>query len=125
MKLFIQKLLLGFASGVITAASIWSLLNPSIEMTGAQWQIEWMPASVGFLFGIIFLLILDSFMPHLHLDQKKQEGIKIKLRNSTMLVMSVTFHNIPKAQEVEHSNIGTIGVALGLVIMMILDIALG
>lgn len=96
MKHSIQKLLLGFASGVMIAASIWSLLNPSIEMAKEQGKIEWIPASVGFLLGIIFLLVLDSITPHLHLDQKKPEGIKTKLKNSTMLVLAVTLHNIPE-----------------------------
>lgn len=96
MKLSIQKLLLGFASGVMIAASIWSLINPSIEMAKEQGKIEWIPASVGFLLGILFLLTLDSVIPHLHLDQKKPEGVKTRLKNSTMLVLAVTLHNIPE-----------------------------
>ena len=66
----IEKLLLGFASGVMIAASIWSLLIPSIEMAQEQKIIAWIPASIGFLLGIIFLLILDSVIPHLHLNSK-------------------------------------------------------
>lgn len=96
MKPQVQKLLLGFASGVMIAASIWSLLNPSIEMAKEQGKTEWIPASVGFLLGILFLFVLDSVIPHLHLDQKKPEGIKTKLKNSTMLVLAVTLHNIPE-----------------------------
>lgn len=96
MKSSIQKLLLGFASGVMIAAAIWSLINPSIEMAKEQGQIEWIPASVGFLLGIIFLLTLDSIIPHLHLNQEKPEGIQAKLKKSTMLVLAVTLHNIPE-----------------------------
>ena len=69
----IEKLLLGFASGVMIAASIWSLLIPSIEMAEEQKIIAWIPASIGFLLGIIFLLILDSVIPHLHLNSKEPE----------------------------------------------------
>ena len=92
----VEKLLLGFASGVMIAASILSLINPSIEMVKEQGKIEWIPASVGFLLGIIFLLVLDSVIPHLHLNQKKPEGIKAKFKNSTMLLLAVTLHNIPE-----------------------------
>lgn len=91
----IEKLLLGFASGVMIAASIWSLLIPSIEMAQEQKIIAWIPASIGFLLGIIFLLILDSVIPHLHLNSKEPEGIKSKLKNTTMMVLAVTLHNIP------------------------------
>lgn len=96
----IEKLLLGFASGVMIAASIWSLLIPSIEMAEEQKIIAWIPASIGFLLGIIFLLILDSVIPHLHLNSKKPEGIKSKLRKTTMMVLAVTLHNIPEGMAV-------------------------
>ena len=75
MNTKVQKLLLGFASGVMIAASIWSLITPSIEMAEEQGQIAWIPATVGFLLGIVFLLTLDSIIPHLHLDTKKPEGM--------------------------------------------------
>ena len=91
----IEKLLLGFASGVMIAASVWSLLIPAIEMSETQGKIAWLPASIGFLLGIIFLLILDSVVPHLHLNNDKPEGIKAKLKKTTMLVFAVTLHNIP------------------------------
>ena len=96
----IEKLLLGFASGVMIAASIWSLLIPSIEMAEEQKIIAWIPASIGFLLGIIFLLILDSVIPHLHLNSKEPEGIKSKLRKTTMMVLAVTLHNIPEGMAV-------------------------
>ena len=71
-----EKVLLGFASGVMIAASVWSLMIPSIEMAEEQGIIAWIPASVGFLLGIFFLLVLDKIIPHLHLDTNKQEGMK-------------------------------------------------
>ena len=93
----IEKLLLGFASGVMMAASVWSLLIPSIDMAESQGKIiTWLPAVVGFLLGVIFLLILDSLIPHLHLKSDNPEGIKSKLKKTTMMVLAVTLHNIPE-----------------------------
>ncbi len=96
----IEKLLLGFASGVMIAASIWSLLIPAIEMSESQGKIAWVPAAIGFLLGITFLLVLDSVIPHLHLKSDKQEGIKSKLKKTTMMVFAVTLHNIPEGMAV-------------------------
>ena len=96
----IQKLLLGFAAGVMIAASVWSLLIPAINMSEERGNIPWIAPSVGFMAGIIFLYILDSIIPHLHLDSKKPEGIKSKLKNTTMLVLAVTLHNIPEGMAV-------------------------
>ncbi len=96
----IEKLLLGFASGVMIAASIWSLINPSIDMAEEQGKIAWIPAAVGFILGVLFLLILDSVVPHLHLKTDKPEGIKSKLKRTTMLVLAVTLHNIPEGMAV-------------------------
>lgn len=95
-----EKLLLGFASGVMIAASVWSLLIPSIDMAEEQNITAWIPASVGFIFGILFLLILDSVIPHIHLDKEKPEGVKAKLKKTTMLVLAVTLHNIPEGMAV-------------------------
>ena len=96
MNKTIEKLLLGFASGVMIAASIWSLILPAIEMSEEQGKIAWVPATIGFLFGIVFLLALDSLIPHLHLHNEKPEGIQSKLKKTTMLVLAVTLHNIPE-----------------------------
>lgn len=96
----IEKLLLGFASGVMIAASVWSLIIPSIEMAEEQKITSWVPASVGFLLGILFLLVLDSLIPHLHLDSNKPEGVKSKLKKTTMMVLAVTLHNIPEGMAV-------------------------
>ena len=100
MNITVEKLLLGFASGVMIAASVWSLLIPSIDMAESQNIISWIPASVGFLLGILFLLVLDSIVPHLHLHSDKPEGIKAKIKKTTMLVFAVTLHNIPEGMAV-------------------------
>lgn len=97
---YLQKFLLGFASGVMIAASVWSLIMPSIEMARERGMIPWVPASVGFLLGICFLLGMDSLMPHLHLGEEKPEGIPANLKKTTMLVLAVTLHNIPEGMAV-------------------------
>ena len=100
MNKMIEKLLLGFASGVMIAASIWSLILPAIEMSEEQGKIAWLPTTIGFMFGIVFLLVLDSLIPHLHLHNEKPEGVKAKLKKTTMLVLAVTLHNIPEGMAV-------------------------
>ena len=82
------------------AASVWSLIIPAIDMAEEQGKISWVPAAMGFMFGILFLLILDTLIPHLHLDSDKQEGIKAKLKKTTMMVLAVTLHNIPEGMAV-------------------------
>ena len=96
----VEKILLGFASGVMMAASVWSLIIPAIDMAEEQGKISWVPAAMGFMFGILFLLILDTLIPHLHLDSDKPEGIKAKLKKTTMMVLAVTLHNIPEGMAV-------------------------
>lgn len=96
----LQNVLLGFASGVMIAASIWSLIIPSIEMAEENNIIPWIPASVGFLIGILFLLLLDKLIPHLHTNSSKPEGTPSKLSKSTMLLLAVTLHNIPEGMAV-------------------------
>ena len=100
MQPVLQKVLLGFASGVMIAASVWSLIIPAIDMAEENGSIPWVPAAVGFLLGIGFLLLLDSITPHLHLNSDKPEGRKAKLRKSTMLIFAVTLHNIPEGMAV-------------------------
>ena len=96
----VQKALLGFASGVMVAASVWSLLIPAMDMSGGMGRLAFVPAAVGFLLGIGFLLALDRLIPHLHLDCEEPEGPKKNLRKSTMLVLAVTLHNIPEGMAV-------------------------
>ena len=91
-----EKLLLGFASGVMLAASIWSLMIPAIDIAEEQGTVIWVPASIGFLLGIIFLLALDCLIPHLHLESSKPEGVKARLKKTTMMLFAVTLHNIPE-----------------------------
>jgi zinc transporter, ZIP family len=89
---------LGFAAGIMIAASFWSLLEPSIEMAEALGLIEWVPAAIGFILGALCIRIGDAYVPHLHLGLPKDsaEGIKTKWRRATLLVMAITLHNIPE-----------------------------
>lgn len=96
----LQKALLGFASGVMIAASVWSLLIPAIDMAEEAGGIAWLPAAGGFLLGMGFLLLLDTLIPHLHMDSDTPEGKKSKLGKSTMLVLAVTLHNLPEGMAV-------------------------
>lgn len=96
----LEKLLLGFASGVMIAASVWSLLIPAIEMAQEQGGNAWLPAAAGFLLGMAFLLMLDSLIPHVHLDNEKPEGVKTQMQKSTMLTLAVTLHNLPEGMAV-------------------------
>lgn len=90
--------MLGFAAGVMIAASFWSLLKPAIEMAEANGDIPWVPALVGFLAGGAFLLLVDKVLPHLHLGLSvdKAEGIKTTWQRSVLLVLAITLHNIPE-----------------------------
>ena len=96
----LQKLLLGFASGVMMAASVWSLLIPAIDMAEQKGGISWLPPVVGFLLGMGFLLVLDTLTPHLHFTDEKPEGVPAHLKKTTMLVLAVTLHNIPEGMAV-------------------------
>lgn len=102
MSDILRKLLLGFASGVMVAASVWSLLIPSLEMSAEEGGITWLPAAVGFVLGILFLLLLDTLIPHLHLGSDKPEGItrNCQWKRTTMLSVAVTLHNIPEGMAV-------------------------
>ena len=95
----VQKILSGFAAGVMIAASIWSLLIPSIDMAADRGRLAFVPAVVGFCLGMVFLLILDKTVPHMHLDET-QEGFKSNLQKTTMMVLAVTLHNIPEGMAV-------------------------
>ena len=96
----VQKTLLGFAAGVMIAASVWSLLIPAIDMAEASGVVAWVPAVAGFLSGVGFLLLLDTFVPHLHLDTERPEGKACGLGKSSMLMLAVTLHNIPEGMAV-------------------------
>lgn len=103
MSARLQKTLLGFASGVMVAASVWSLLIPAMEMAtmhneASAWSV--MPAAVGFLLGIGFLLIIDELTPHLHIGTDKAEGMRSHLSKTAMLALAVTIHNLPEGMAV-------------------------
>lgn len=95
-----QRIFLGFAAGVMIAASVWSLLIPAIEEAEAAGQIGWLPAAGGFALGVGFLMLLDGILPHLHPDARKPEGVKTDLKRTTLLVFAVTLHNIPEGMAV-------------------------
>ena len=96
----IQRALTGFAAGVMVAASIWSLIVPAIEQSGAMGKWAFLPAFVGFWCGILFLLALDRLIPHLHANAEQAEGPKSRLARTTMMVLAVTLHNIPEGMAV-------------------------
>ncbi|MBU0997138.1 MAG: ZIP family metal transporter [Firmicutes bacterium] len=91
-----KRIFLGFAAGVMIAASVWSLLIPAIEEAENQGMTGWIPAAVGFVGGGLFLLLVDSLLPHMHLDSDKPEGLKSSMKRTSMLVFAVTLHNVPE-----------------------------
>lgn len=95
-----QRIFLGFAAGVMTAASVFSLLLPAMEEAQVMGLPGWLPAGGGFLLGIGFMLLLDVLMPHLHLGAKQPEGLSSSFRRTTLLVSAVTLHNIPEGMAV-------------------------
>lgn len=96
----IQRALTGFAAGVMTAASIWSLIIPAMDMSDDKGKLAFMPAVIGFWCGILFLLLLDTVIPHLHMNSEKAEGVQSRLARTTMMVLAVTLHNIPEGMAV-------------------------
>ncbi|MDO4377961.1 MAG: ZIP family metal transporter [Erysipelotrichia bacterium] len=96
----IQRSLAGFAAGVMVAASIWSLLIPAIEQSEEMGKLSFLPAFIGFWGGVLFLLMLDHLIPHLHVGSEQAEGPKSKLARTTMMVLAVTLHNIPEGMAV-------------------------
>ena len=100
LKPWIQKALLGFASGVMVAAAVWSLLIPAMDMSETMGKFAFVPAAVGFLLGMAFLLLMDRIIPHLHMGAEAAEGPKVALKKTTMLVLAVTLHNIPEGMAV-------------------------
>ena len=96
----VNRALLGFASGVMVAASVWSLLIPAMEQSEAMGRWAFVPAAGGFLLGMAFLLALDRLIPHLHVDSNEPEGLRCSLGRSAMMVLAVTLHNIPEGMAV-------------------------
>ena len=114
----LQKTLLGFASGVMVAASVWSLLIPSIEMAGDKI----IPAAVGFIVGIVFLLLIDELTPHLHLGAQRAEGPRSRLSRTAMLALAVTIHNLPEGMAV---GVVFVGEEHGLTLSAALAVSIG
>ena len=96
----VQRSLAGFAAGVMVAASIWSLLIPAIEQSEDMGKLSFLPAFIGFWSGVLFLLLLDRLIPHLHVGSEQAEGPKSRLGRTTMMVLAVTLHNIPEGMAV-------------------------
>ena len=96
----VQRSLAGFAAGVMVAASIWSLLIPAIDQSEGMGKLSFLPAFVGFWVGVLFLLLLDHLIPHLHVGSDQAEGPKSRLDRTTMMVLAVTLHNIPEGMAV-------------------------
>ncbi len=100
VKPALQRVFLGFAAGIMIAASVFSLLLPAMEMAKAQGMPPYLPTCGGFTFGVLFLLLLDRLLPHLHAGSKKAEGLPSNFKRTTMLVLAVTLHNIPEGMAV-------------------------
>ena len=125
---WVQRCLTGFAAGVMVAASVWSLLIPALEQSEGMGKLSFVPAAVGFWAGVLFLLLLDHIIPHLHQQTDKAEGPKSRLQKTTMLILAVTLHNIPEGMAVgvvfagiaaEHTDItlaGAFALAVGIAI---------
>ena len=96
----LQRILTGFAAGVMVAASIWSLIIPAIEQESDMGKLSFVPALIGFWLGIIFLLLIDTLTPHLHLNSDKPEGLSSSLSKTTKMILAITIHNIPEGMAV-------------------------
>lgn len=125
MNIRLEKLLLGFASGVMIAASVWSLLIPSIDMATEQGVTSWIPATLGFVAGMFFLLALDSIIPHIHIGSDTPEGVKSSFGKTTMLVFAVTLHNLPEGMAVGVTFAGALMGNMGITITGAFALALG
>ncbi len=125
MSLRLQKGLLGFASGVMVAASVWSLLIPSIEMELEAGKQAVIPAAIGFLLGMFFLLVLDEVTPHLHVGTDKPEGLRSHLSRTAMLALAVTIHNLPEGMAVGVVFAGAEEGAVGLSLASALAVSVG
>ncbi|WP_294318551.1 ZIP family metal transporter, partial [Pseudobutyrivibrio sp.] len=120
----LQKVLTGFAAGVMVAASFWSLLSPALESSEYLGKLSFMPAAVGFLVGTGFLLLLDVVTPHMHMD-KQTEGPKSKLKRTTKLILAVTLHNIPEGMAVGVVYAGVVSGHVGISAAGALALSLG
>ena len=120
----LQKILTGFAAGVMVAASFWSLLQPALESSEAMGTLSFLPAAVGFLVGVGFLLLLDEVTPHMHFNNE-EEGPKSGLKRTTKLILAVTLHNIPEGMAVGVVYAGFLSGSTGISAAGALALALG
>lgn len=121
----VQKTLLGFASGVMVAASVWSLLIPAIDMSESMGKFAFFPGVVGIVLGMAFLLAMDKLIPHLHLNTEIPEGPKSSLKKTTMLVLAVTLHNIPEGMAVGVVFAGLVNGDTGITLAGAIALAIG
>ncbi len=121
----IQRAFTGFAAGVMVAASVWSLLIPAMDMCEDMGKLGFLPALIGFVLGIGFLLLVDSLVPHLHIGQSKPEGKKSQLGRTTMLLLAVTIHNLPEGAACGAILAGVLSGESGITMAGALTLALG
>lgn len=125
LGVLVQKALQGFASGVMVAASIWSLILPAFELSSSLGKLSFVPPVAGFWIGILFLLSLDHLVPHLHLGASEAEGPKSHLKRTTMMVLAVTMHNLPEGMAVGVVYAGYVSGSGSITAMGALSLALG
>lgn len=121
----VRRALTGFAAGVMVAASVWSLLIPAIERSRSMGQWAFLPAAAGFWFGVLFLLLLDRAVPHLHMNSSRAEGPRSSLQRTTMLVLAVALHNLPEGMAVGVVYAGWLSGETGITAMNALALSLG
>ena len=125
LNALVQRALTGFAAGVMVAASVWSLIIPAIEQSASMGKWSFVPAAVGFWAGILFLLLLDATIPHLHAGSDEAEGMKSRLGRTTMLVLAVTLHNLPEGMAVGVVYAGLLRGSAGITAAGALALAMG
>ena len=121
----IHNALLGFAAGVMVAASVWSLIIPSLDLSESLGALQWMPATVGIILGMLFLLLLDSVVPHQHLGSDTCEGPRSTLGRRDMLMLAVTLHNIPEGMAVGAVLAGAMAGDMGITVASAMALAIG
>ena len=125
MSQFVQRSSAGFAGGVMVAASVWSLLIPAIDQSAGMGKWSFLPAVAGFWIGVLFLLLLDHIIPHLHQGSNEAEGPRTNLHRTTMLVLAVTLHNIPEGMAVGVVFAGYLSGSTGITLMGAVALSLG
>lgn len=125
LRPMIQRALTGFAAGVMVAASIWSLLIPAMEQSASMGKLSFFPAVAGFWIGVLFLLVLDRVIPHLHMGSSEAEGPSVSLQRTTMLVFAVVLHNIPEGMAVGVVYAGWLAGSSGLTLMGVMALSIG